>query len=425
VSRLLAVAALVLVAAAPAAGATTSLDRQGTVMLDGRRVFPLVLSKGPPADGLAEVGAAGVNFVRVGPVDAWDEAAIAAAIADNRAAAAAGLHTWVNLSSLSVATAWSWQEAMLRQVVGALEADPSGSAIGMWKGADEPAQYFIPPSWLQFSYCLGTGRGPRSWCGGRPPIDREHVWVTVQAPRGGVPRFARYSGVTDLHGVNRYPIAIGDPAPDLDDVGRWTNALSWGTRNRAAWTTLQVCWTWSYDAAGNFTLPTFEQERFMAYDSIINGARALAFYGGNNPRCWGPSDAARGWNWSFWESVLEPLVRELGAASPIAPALVSPSSTRWLPTSDPETQAIARRGRNGELWVIASRGSAEPGTASIGRLPRWAVRAEVYTENRTVEAGAGTLSDVFEPWGVHVYRFRRSNLTSSIRSYSMPWDLRP
>jgi hypothetical protein len=132
--------------------------------------------------------------------------------------------------------------------------------------------------------------------------------------------------------VNRYPIAIGDPDPDLHDVGRWTNALYWATPNRTVWTTLQICWLWSYDAVGNFALPTRAQQRFMVYDAIVNGARALAFYGGNNPKCWGPSEAVRGWNWTFWDAVLEPLVREIGAASPLAPALVRPGTTRWLPS---------------------------------------------------------------------------------------------
>ena len=403
----LALVALTVVGSSSAA--TTRLDRHGTVLLDGRRVFPIVLSKGPPADGLAEVASAGVNFVRVGPADTWDETELAAAIADNRAAVAAGLHTWVNLSSLSVATPWSWQEETLRHVIGSLEGDPSGSAIALWKGADEPWRYRVPPSWLQFSYCLGTGRGPRSWCAGRARADSDHLWVTVQAPRGGIPRLSSYSPVTDVHGINRYPIAIGDPEPELDDVGRWTNMLSWATRNRAVWTTVQICWTWSYDSFGNFALPTLAQERFMVYDAIINGARALAFYGGNNPRCWGPFDVLRGWNWSFWDSVLEPLVRELGAASPLAPALVSPGSTRWLPTSDSALQAISRRGREGELWVLAAHGGEEDGDATIRGLPRWATRAEVYTEDRVVGAVDGVLADAFAPWAVHVYRFRRSN----------------
>jgi hypothetical protein len=404
---LLALAALLLVAAAPVDAATTRLDRHGTVLLDGRPLFPIVLSKGPPADGFAAVAAAGVNFVRLGPVGEWNDAELASAIAENRAAAAAGLHTWVNLSSLSAVAPWSWREDLLSHVVGSLKADPSGVAIGMWKGADEPWRFRVPPASLRFAYCLATGRGPRSWCAGRAPVDSDHLWVTVQAPRGGIPGLARYSPVTDLHGINRYPIAIGDPDPDLRDVGLWTDRLRWATPNGAVWTTLQICWTWSYDAAGNFALPTREQERFMIYHAIVNGARALAFYGGSNPKCWGPFDGLRGWNWSFWDGVLEPLVREIGAASPLAPALVRPGSTRALPTSDPMTQAISRRGRGGDLWVIAVRSGEGSEEVTIGGLPRWAGRAEVYTEGRSIAAAEGALSDQFDRWAVHVYRFGR------------------
>jgi hypothetical protein len=402
-----ALVALALVVAGSATAATTRLDRHGTVVLDGRRVFPIVLAKGPPADGLAEVAAAGVNFVKVGPAGAWNDAEFAAAIDANRAAAAHGLHTWVNLSSLGSVAPWTWQADLLRHVIGSLEADPSGSAIGMWKGADEPGKFRVRPASLRSAYCLGTGRGRLSWCAGQEPFDSEHLWVTVQAPRGPVPGLSRYSPVTDVHGVNRYPIAIGDPDPNLDDVGRWTNLLHWVTPRRSVWTTLQVCWTWSYDAVGNFALPTLQQERFMVYDSIVNGARALAFYGGNNPKCWGPFDSLRGWNWTFWDSVLEPLVREIGAASPLAHALVQPESTRWLMSSDPTTQAISRRGRAGELWVIATRSGEGSEQVTLSRLPKWATRAELYTEGRSVEAVKGVLTDSFERWAVHVYRFRR------------------
>jgi hypothetical protein len=408
VKRIALAVVVVMAAAAGSAGAaTTRLDRHGTVLLDGRKIFPIVLAKGPPPEGFAEVAAAGVNFVKVGPAGAWNEIELAEAIAVNRAAAAHGLHTWVNLSSLSRAAPGSLEEELLRQVIVALETDSSGSAIGMWKGADEPWKFRVPPPALRYAYCLGTGRGLRSWCEGRAPLDTDHLWVTVQAPRGGIPGLARYGGVTDLHGVNRYPIAIGDADPNLRDVGLWTNKLAWATPRRGVWTTLQICWTWSYDAVGNIALPSREQERFMVYDSIINGARALAFYGGNNPKCWGPFDALTGWNWTFWNGVLEPLVREIGAASPLAPALVQPGSTRWLPSSDPTVQAISRRGRNGELWVMAARSGEDSEEVTISGLPKWAKRAEVYTEGRSVEAAAGKLTDRFGRWSVHVYRFRR------------------
>jgi hypothetical protein len=402
-----------LLAVTSAGAATTRLDRHGTILMDGHKVFPIVLAKGPPPGGLAEVAAAGVNFVKVGPARRWTDADIADAIAWNRAAAGAGIHTWINLSSLSRVWPGGWQDVLLRHVIGSLESGPSASAIGMWKGADEPWRHRIRPGSLRYAYCLATGRGKRSWCAGRSPIDRDHLWVTVQAPRAGVWSLASYSAVTDVHGVNHYPIAIGDPDPDLGEVGAWTNVLRWATPNRSVWTTLQICWTWSYDAAGNVALPTREQERFMIYDAIVNGARALAFYGGQNPKCWGRLDAAGGWNWTFWERVLEPLVREIGAGSPLAPALVNPGSTRMLPTSDPTVRAISRRGAGGDLWVIATRSGEGSAEVTISGLPAELTGGEVYTEGRSVAAAGGALTDTFDRWSVHAYRFRAATASSS------------
>ena len=253
----------------------------------------------------------------------------------------------MNLSAFAQLRPGRWRESLLRHVVGA-RGRSSASAIALWKGADEPWRFRMRPASLRFAYCLATGR-KRSWCVGHAPVDTGRLWVTVQAPRAGVWSLAPYSEVTDVHGVNSYPIAIGDPDPDLSEPGSWTNILGLATPKRAVWTTLGICWTWSYDAAGNVQLPTREQQRFMVYDAILNGARALAFYGGQNPKCWGSLDAAGGWNWTYWERVLEPLVREISAASPLAPALRNPGTTRELPTSDRSVRAISRRGRNGEL----------------------------------------------------------------------------
>jgi hypothetical protein len=127
--------------------------------------------------------------------------------------------------------------------------------------------------------------------------------------------------------------------------------------------------------------------RFMIYDAIVSGARALAFYGGQNPKCWGQLDAAGGWNWTFWERVLEPLVREL--SGPINAALVNPGSTRELPTSNRAVRAI----RRGE-WVIAT-SSADAGEVTIDGVP------------------GGSITDTFGRWSVHVYRRASSTARSS------------
>ena len=89
----------------------------------------------------------------------------------------------------------------------------------------------------------------------------------------------------------------------------------------------------------------------MLYDAILNGARSIAFYGGNNPNCWTTTDGQFGWNWSFWSSVLKPLLGEINSLSPLAPALVNPATTQTLPASDATTQAISRQGNSGDLWV--------------------------------------------------------------------------
>ena len=107
----------------------------------------------------------------------------------------------------------------------------------------------------------------------------------------------------------------------------------------------------------------------MLYDAILNGARSIAFYGGNNPNCWTASDSQYGWNWSFWSSVLKPLLGEINSLSPLAPALVNPATTQTLPANDATTQAISRQGNSGDLWVIAARHGAGTAHVTIGGLP--------------------------------------------------------
>jgi hypothetical protein len=418
----LAAAALLLFPGAAGAVATT-VDRHGTTLLNGRKVFPIVLAKGPvrgsttPAGvpALAEVGSAGVNFLKVGPASAvWSDADTADAIAWNQDAGKHGIYTWINLSTLSRARPGSWQESRLRRVIASLKRGPSGRAIGMWKGAEEPWRYRIPPASLGFAYCVATSR-LREGCAGRRPADSEHLWVTVQAPRGSPQGLSRYSAVTDVHGVNHYPVALGNPEPALHEVGLWTDTLARSTPNGAVWTTLQVCWSWSYDANGNFALPTRREERYMIYDAIINGARNLAFYGGHNPKCWGAIDAVYRWNWTFWNEVLAGLVREINARSPIAPALVNPGSTRTLATDDPSVQAVSRRGAGRDLWVIAARSGEGSRSVTIRGLPFGVTGGRVYTEGRSITAARGSLTDTFERWDVHVYRFRLPRLFAGAR----------
>jgi hypothetical protein len=412
-----AIVVLVAVFAEAAGAATTRFDHHGTTLVDDRKVFPIVLAKGPErgtvapngVNALDEVVDAGVNFFKTGPASRpWWPEDITDAVEWNREAAARGVYTWANLATLSDARPGTLKEERLREVVNALEGDPSVSALALWKGYDEPFWGRRPPADLQFAYCIGTSRGDPRWCETRPVADEEHLWVTIQAPRGTAADLAPYTAVTDIHGVDHYPVTYAATDPNLHEVGLWTDTIVSVTPSGAVWTTLQVCASGSSDpgGSGRFVLPTRRQERYMIYDAILNGARSLAFYGGNLPRCWNETDTQHGWNWTFWDAVLEDLVREINAESPIAPALVNPGTTKTLQSNDATTQVISRQGADAsELWVIAARRGTGTGSVTISGLPAGIDTGTVYTEDRSVRVENGSFSDTFARWEVHVYRF--------------------
>jgi hypothetical protein len=407
-----AVVVLLAVALAEGAGAAvTTFDQHGTTLINGQKVFPIVLAKGPDrdsttptgADALDEVVTAGVNVFKVGPAArTWWPEDKADAVAWNQEAAERGVYTWVNLATLADATPQKpIKEARLREVIDLLGNAP---ALAMWKGADEPQLAGFEPEQLQYAYCVATSRGDESWC--EQPEDSDHLWVTIQAPRGTAPDLAPYGPVTDVHGVNDYPVTWADQVdPDLHEVGVWTNTLASVTPNHAVWTTLQVCASGSSGPnEGEFVLPTKRQERYMIYDAILNGARNLAFYGGNIYRCWNATDEQYGWSWTFWDGVLKDLIEEINADSPIAPALVNPGSTQVLASSDATTQVISRDGAGDELWVIAARHGAGSQAVTISGLPSTVTSGTVYTEGRTIPVSNGSFTDTFDRWDVHVYR---------------------
>jgi hypothetical protein len=408
-------------ASLPAAAIVSSLRPSGAFVIGGERTFPIGLSNPPPigsrtpsgADGLDTVVAAGVTIFRVGPLSQpWSSTTIDYAKAWDQAALQRGVHTWMSLGDTAAsAVAGARSDAVLTKVVTSLLSDPSAGGLGLWKGADEPNSGGVTPDALRFAYCRVTSRGQQHWCSGEAPLDPTRLWVTIEAPHGTSAQLARYSRVTDTNGVDVYPVTITAARPDLHQVGIWTRTLASVTPNHSVWTTLQICSSGSHDRAGDFVVPTRTQERYMIYDAIINGARGISFFGGDNPACWDRSDKDTGWNWTYWTSTLEPLVEEISAQSPIGPALAAPRSTKALSTSDPNTEAVSRTietPTGPETWVLAARNGTAARSVSISGLPVSAKQASVYVENRAEAVTRGTITDRFGPWQVHVYRIASS-----------------
>jgi hypothetical protein len=380
-----------------ASAITTAYNREGVQLWDGVPTFPIGLSTPPwitqqtPSGGnaLDQVVGAGVDLLRFNPAsNSWSDADITHAEQLDAAAKARDVATWMFLGDLGHAQSGTAAGERLQQVVSALA---SSDGMGIWKGADEPFRAGLSAASLAYAY-----RETRT-------LDPNHLFSIIEAPEGTVSQLRPYSTVTNVHGVDEYPIHYGATDPDLHLVGTWTHTIALATPDLAVTTTLEICFSKSGGPAGKFVLPTRVQERYMIYDAIINGARGLVFYGGSSPTCFQPSDQSLGWNWSFWYGVLQSLITEIGPHSPVYPALLVPGTGLGLHTSDVTIQVLSRVVASKNIWVFAASHAAGTRSVTISGLPSTATQAVRYPGPGSIALHNGSFQDVFARWGVRVY----------------------
>ncbi len=401
-----------------------AVDRAtGALLLEGRKVFPLVLSDGPPpgakapdgGDAFAEIAAGGANFIRVGRPH-WSLESIDQQIAEERevldAAAAHGLHCWLQLGNVPdlPARALSPNRRMLTNIVGQLKDHP---ALGAWKGIDEPANPNRPAR-VPVAGLVRAYRTLRA-------ADPNHPVVITQAPVGTAAQLVPYRLAFDITGADIYPVSYppgkhaGGGKHDIGVVGDVTRKMVRAAGGKPIWMTLQIAWSGVIPTerhpANVPRFPTLSQERFMAYQAILNGARGLAFFGGHLTQIARPADAKAGWNWTFWERVLRPLLEELTSDS-LAPALVAPNARSRVQASAKDVELVTREA-GGFLYVIAvRRGSATSRVGFSGLPARLTGGAVLFEYNdqafRTVKIANGRFRDWFGQHDARVYRFRLS-----------------
>ena len=402
---------------------TTVDAATGDLLVAGRRVFPIGVSDPPPVDGTApsgrpawaEIARAGVTFARNYTV--WTAAAAAEQLLSVRqeldAAAEHGLQLWLALAGIDNDLS---QRSLLDRIVNAVKGHPG---LGAWKGADEPAHGHVPAAG-----CVAVYQHLRS-------LDPDHPVVLIEAPRGPspnaqsrdtpltVPAVQPYAAACDIHGVDIYPVskppglhAGGPPVnTDIGVVGDMTRIVARASGGKPIWTTLQIAWSGTAPPHP-IVFPTLPQARFMAYDAIVAGARGLSFFGGQIRAVMNAADRARGWNWTYWQHVLQPLLQELTDAAH-EPALVAPLSSRVIRASAADV-ALSARESGGFLYLIAVRRSpTSTGSVRFTGLPA-GVRSGIVLAHpggnpaRPVTASGGAFTDPspFKPHNARVYRFR-------------------
>jgi hypothetical protein len=385
--------------------------------------FPLVLSNGPPANGkapsgrnaLAEVAAAGITHGRTG-VATWNVATIAEQRRVLDAVGARGVRAWLWLGDAAAD-----DSPLLGQIADGLGGHP---ALGAYKGVDEPRNPFRGENWIRPA-------GPIRAYKQIKRIDPDHPVVIIQAPIGTVAQLTPYRPAFDITGADVYPVSYPPGAHtktgnrDISVVGDVTRKMIKAAGSKPVWMTLQIAWSGVVPSKDNPNrvprFPTLQAERFMAYQAIVAGAQGLVFFGGHLIQVASPEDAALGWNWSFWQHVLQPLVAEL-SSPPVHAALVAPRAKTQVKASTADVELVTRSDATFN-YVIAVRRKGTTSVVTFTGVPARVKQIEVLGEwvqhplpppigagsqgFRMVDADGGRFRDWLAPHDARVYRFRR------------------
>ncbi len=399
---------------------TVNADK--ALVINGRTVFPIGFSPGPPNNGttpdgkdaLQELRDAGGLLFRMAQTTDWNSTVISNQQVALNWAAQHGMYVWLNLRELSKFSASDTNTpANLRNIVNTFKNHPG---LGLWKNFDEAWWAGVSVADLQRGYDVIKQE------------DTNHPVVQTHAPRGTVADLQPYNVAADILALDIYPVTASGSASNppitntqVSQVGDWTKALSQvANGEKEYWLIEQIAFSGTTPPAKALVFPTFTQSRYMAYQAIVNGARGLLFYGGNIAATLNAQDAPYGWNWTFWTNVLKAVVEELGDHSLLADALVAPESTlpvTFSGTTAPDLEFCVREVPP-YIYILACKRETTTVNVTFSGLPASVSTGDLlYESPRTVTVQSGQFTDSFAPLDVHVYRFLDTNQGPTIISH--------
>lgn len=396
-------------AAACAPPVKIGIEKDNTLTFSGKRFLPLGVAPGPRSadfktpdgkDGWKELADGGINYFRCGPHEGgWNaetEENVSKIVA--AAANAGGIGAWIFLRELcSIGPEHPEREAKLRKIVSQYKDSPG---VFFWKTADEPAWGKVPPEPLIEAYKIIR------------EIDPNRPVIVVHAPRNTIEELRKYNDAGDTSGVDIYPVSepMGKnshlPNKNLSVVGDYAKRMAASVdRKKPIFMVLQVTWSGVMPERGNVLVrPTFEQQRYMTYQSFICGAKGIHWFG--FPLCLNEKNAPYGWNWTYWYEVLKPLLSEFKKGTELNKVLVAPRNDLKLEVEGADDLEYLARKVDGKIYVLAAK--REKPTASI-KFSGLGISgtADVMFENRKVPVKNGVIVDTFKPNSVHIYRVRK------------------
>ncbi len=383
-----------------AASLAGGLSDDNTVLADGERFFPLGIYYIPKSDEpFRELAEAGFNLVRCGSKEELD------------GAHEYSLKAWVSLGgrmdlSKDAEKRKRWIEARIDELKG-------HPALLTWESMDEPAWTWKDPGQKRAS-AEGLAQGHKLV----KELDPGHLLWINHAPRNTWKTLAKFSQNVDIIACDVYPVIAKDIDADktyammpngkqtdlanqtISCVGEYVDKLKKAAGGKQATWLVAQGFAWDdKQNPDNPRYPTYEEMRFMVYNAIIHGVNGILYWGTHSmPQ---PSE-----HWSN----LKKVVRELGDLSAVlaSPTIANNVSLEYeeMGFSIDSGIEILVKEHDGVTYMFAANTTVGPAKVTFSELPFSARSLDVLSEGRSLDVSGNSFRDIFEPYAVHVYRFR-------------------
>lgn len=396
--------AAAMLAASTAGAVITAFDTDGAITVDGKRTFILgsymvgnKYTAPKPAPALyKELADAGFNLVQAAP-------------ADMDAAHAAGLMTWTSAGVIDLKD----EDASGRALVDRVNAVKSHPSLAFLETVDEPAW-----TWMKPEPRISAEAFAKSY-----PIvksaDPHHLLYTNHAPTNLISTLTAYNAGTDIVAVDIYPVNPGNLKPQyalfedgyqgdlnniyISQVGEYCDKMrKVAGPHRPVFMVLQA-FAWEMlteekdrDPA-KVLYPTYEQSRFMAWQSIIHGANGILYWGSYyTPQ---PSDC--------WTGITR-VTREIAdLAGPVAERTahvdIHITYHEIGRSVDDGIQWLAKE-YGGKRYLFTCNADKHPCRATVITPGGWK-RCTVLNEDRELPVSEAGITDDWPAFGVHLYEF--------------------
>ncbi len=244
--------------------------------------------------------------------------------------------------------------------------------------------------------------------------DPSHITCTVFCRPS---EFKLYADTTDVFMVDPYA-TFYDAEPDLTKVADWVDQARSAVDDRKPVWLVPQCFGHLL-GPGRYRMPTIAEQRCMSYLGLVHGAKGLIWFvytgfcihSEEVARHKGLPPGAPAWVLRGtipacfplrWEG-LKQIVREVNELSPVLLSEDPQQTQRIVEGADEIHCLLKAAGR--DRFFLAVNAKNKPVDFKC-ELPAAQGAVQVLWEDRQIKLDQGLLEDQFEPYAVHVYRFR-------------------